>query len=309
MRQLLEQYQVRVAEIERSRVESYSMLREQLGTLAETQRTLNTQTSQLVTALSRPAVRGQWGESTLRRVVELAGLSNRCDFDEQSSVETEQGRLRPDMVVHLPRGRDVVIDCKTPLDAFQDGAAATDEDVRRTHFQRHAQQVRSRARELSAKSYWSQFARSPELVVMFLPGEALLYVAIDQDNSLMEECWKNRVVLATPNTLIALLRTIEFGWRQEAISENAEQIRKLGVDLYDRLATVLALIAKLGDNLKTTLETYNAAVGSVEARLAVTARKMGELGAKTDKEIPELARVDVLPRDVSPALFSPESAG
>ena len=181
MRELMGQYQVRVGEIEKSRVESYSMLREQLGTLAETQRTLNAQTSQLVTALSRPTVRGQWGEISLRRLVELAGLSNRCDFVEQESVDTEQGRLKPDLVVNLPGQRDIVIDCKTCFDGFLDAAAATDEDIRRSHLQRHAQQVRSRARELSGKSYWAQFSRSPEYVIMFLPGEAFLYAAVEHD--------------------------------------------------------------------------------------------------------------------------------
>ena len=309
MRQLLEQYQVRVAEIEKSRVESYSMLREQLGTLAETQRTLNTQTSQLVTALSRPAVPGQWGEISLRRLVELAGLSQKCDFVEQESVDTEQGRLRPDMVVKLPGGRDVVIDCKTSLDAFLEAASCADEDARRTHLLRHSQQVRSRARELWAKSYWSQFSHSPEFVVMFLPGEAFLYAAVEYDGSLIEDCLKNRVIVATPTTLIALLKAIEFGWRQEAISENAERIRDLGKDLYDRIGVVLGHLAKLGASLATTVSNYNSAVASLETRVAVTARKMGELGAKTDKEIPEPAPVDILPREARPALFSPESAG
>jgi len=296
--QLLGQYQARAGEMEKARVESYSMLREQLGTLAETQRTLNMQTSQLVTALSRPAVRGQWGEISLRRLVELAGLSNRCDFVEQETVATEQGRLRPDMVVKLPGERDVVVDCKTSLEAFLDAAAAVDEDVRRGHLQRHAQQVRSRARELGAKNYWSQFARSPEFVVMFLPGEAFLYAAVEQDGSLIEDCMKNHVILATPTTLIALLKSIEFGWRQELAAENAEQIRQLGQELYERIGTVLGHISKLGGSLTASVSNYNAAVASLETRVTVTARKMGELGAKSDKELPETVQVEVVPRPV-----------
>jgi DNA recombination protein RmuC len=179
MQELLAGYQTRIGEIEKSRVESYSMLREQLGTLAEIQRTLHTQTNALVTALRRPTTRGQWGEITLRRLVELAGMSNRCDFFEQANVANEDaGRQRPDMNVHLPGGREVVIDCKAVLDGFIDAAAASDEDQRKLHLARHCQQVRSRARELSAKSYWSQFKSSPEFVVMFLPGEAFLYAAV-----------------------------------------------------------------------------------------------------------------------------------
>jgi DNA recombination protein RmuC len=303
LRELMDQYQLRVGEIEKSRVESYSMLREQLGTLAETQRTLNTQTSQLVTALSRPTVRGQWGEISLRRLVELAGLTNKCDFVEQGIVDGEQGRLKPDMVVSLPGQRDVVIDCKTSLDAFLDAAAATDEDTRRSHLQRHAQQVRSRARELAGKSYWSQFSRSPEYVIMFLPGEPFLYAAVEQDSSLVEDCIRNHVLLATPTTLIALLKTIEFGWRQEAISENAEQIRSLGVELYERIGTVLGYFAKVGSSLGSAVASYNQTIGSLESRVLPTTRKMAELGAHTGKELPQPELIERLPREI-PALTS-----
>jgi len=299
MRELMGQYQVRVGEIEKSRVESYSMLREQLGTLTETQRTLNAQTSQLVTALSRPTVRGQWGEISLRRLVELAGLSNRCDFVEQESVETEAGRLKPDMVVRLPGQREIVIDCKACFDAFLDAAAATDEDVRRGHLQRHAQQVRSRARELSGKSYWAQFSRSPEYVIMFLPGEAFLYAAVENDPTLTEDCIRNQVLIATPTTLIALLKTIEFGWRQETMTENAEQIKELGKELYDRFGVVLGNIAKLGASLNATVGNYNAAIGSMEARLTPSARKMAELGAGNGKELPEPLPIERMTRQIA----------
>jgi DNA recombination protein RmuC len=301
MQELLAAYQGRLGEIEKSRVESYSMLREQLGSLAEIQRTLNTQTNALVTALRRPSTRGQWGEITLRRLVELAGMANRCDFCEQTSVDTEDGRQRPDMIINLPGERQVVIDCKAVLDAFVDAAAATDDDQRKVHLLRHCQQVRSRARELSAKSYWSQFKSSPEFVVMFLPGEAFLYAAVEHDGTLIEDCLKNRVIVATPTTLMALLKAIEFGWRQEEVSANAEEIRKHGKDLYDRIVVLAGHFARLGASLDGAVVQYNNTVGSLETRVLVTARKIGELGARSDKEIPDPQPIDTRARELSTA--------
>lgn len=303
MAQLLSTYQQRVGEIEKSRVESYSMLREQLGILAETQRTLNSQTGQLVSALRRPQTRGQWGEITLRRLVELAGMSSKCDFVEQASVDGEDGKLRPDLVVNLPGDRQIIIDCKAALDAFLDAAAATDDDARKVCLQRHCQQVRARARELSVKSYWTQFERSPDFVIMFLPGEAFLYAAVEFDPSLVEDFLKNNVIIATPTTLIGLLKTIELGWRQEEVTQNAEEIRKHGKDLYERIAVLASHFAKLGDSLGTAVNQYNVALGSLETRVTVTARKISELGARSDKELPELTHLDARPRDVSAALL------
>jgi DNA recombination protein RmuC len=303
LHELLGVYQSRLHDIEKSRVESYSMLREQLGTLVETQRTLNLQTGQLVTALRRPQTRGQWGEITLRRLVELAGMSNRCDFCEQGSVESEDGRQRPDMVVNMPGERTIVIDCKAALDAFLDAAAAADEDQRRVCLQRHSQQVRARARELSAKAYWNQFKQSPEYVVMFLPGEAFLYAAVEQDGSLIEDCLKSRVIVATPTTLIALLKAIEFGWRQEEITLNAEEIRKHGKDLYDRIAVLASHFEKLGASINNVVTSYNSTVGSLETRVVVTARKIAELGARSDKDLPELEPVDKQAREMSQTLL------
>lgn len=304
MQELLNQYQSRLGDIEKSRVESYAMLREQLGSLTETQRTLNTQTTQLVSALRRPQTRGQWGEVTLRRLVELAGMSNRCDFCEQTSVETEDGRQRPDMIVNMPGDRTIIIDCKASLDAFLDAAAAADEDARKVCLQRHCQQVKQRVRELAAKSYWSQFKQSPEFVVMFLPGEAFLYAAIEQDGALIEDTLKNRVIVATPTTLMALLRAIEFGWRQEEVTQNAEEIRRHGKDLYDRIALLAGHFAKLGGNLESAVVSYNSALGSLETRVLVTARKIAELGARSDKELPEPSQLDSHPRELSAALQS-----
>lgn len=302
MRELLEQYQVRLGDIEKSRVESYSMLREQLGGLAETERTLRTQTGQLVTALSRPTTRGQWGEISLRRLVELAGMSNRCDFVEQASVQSDDGRLRPDMLVSLPGARQIVIDCKTSLSGFLDAAACADEDSRKVCLARHAQQVRSRARELSAKAYWSQFKASPEFVVMFLPGESFLYAAVEQDPTLIEDSLRSRVIVATPTTLMALLKAIEYGWRQESIAENAEKIRSLGTELYDRIVTLAGHVDKLGSALNGAVGHYNSALGSLESRVLVTARKMAELGARSDKELPQPEPLDLHARELPTSL-------
>lgn len=306
MQEVLNQYQSRLSEIEKSRVESYSMLREQLGSLSEIQRTLNTQTSQLVSALRRPQTRGQWGEITLRRLVELAGMSSRCDFVEQTTVDGQDGKLRPDMVVRLPGEREIVIDCKAALDAFLDASAAQDEDNRRLCLQRHSQQVRSRARELSAKSYWTQFRRAPEYVVMFLPGEAFLYAAVEVDGSLIEDCLRSSVIVATPTTLMALLKAIEFGWRQEEVTQNAEEIRKHGKELYDRIVTFALHFQKVGASLNSAVDAFNGSVSSLESRLLVTARRIGELGARSDKEVPEAAPLDLRPRELTAALAPQE---
>lgn len=304
MNELLNQYQSRLGDIEKSRTESYSMLREQLGTLAEVQRMLGTQTNQLVTALRRPSTRGQWGELTLKRLVELAGMSEKCDFCEQLTVDGEDARFRPDMVIRLPGEREVIIDSKAALDGFLDAAAATDEDMRKVHLVRHSQQVRARSRELSAKAYWNQFKRSPEFVVMFLPGEAFLYAAVENDSSLVEDCLRNRVIVATPTTLIALLKTIEFGWRQEAITQNAEEVQKLGRELYERIAIMGDHFAKLGTGLESAVSAYNKTLTSIETRVLVSARKINELGAGSDKKTPELEPIEQRPRELPASLQS-----
>jgi DNA recombination protein RmuC len=301
--EILKQYQTRLSDIEKSRVESYSMLREQLGTLAETQRALNLQTTQLASALRRPQTRGQWGEITLRRLVELAGMSPHCDFVEQGSVDAGEGKQRPDMIVNLPGQRQIVIDCKASLDAFLDAASAADDNARRSCMQRHAEQVRRRATDLSTKAYWSQFEHSPEFVVMFLPGEAFLYGAVEHDPGVLEDFMQSRVIVATPTTLIALLKAIEFGWRQEAIAENAEEIRRHGKDLYERIVVLANHVAKLGTAIDSSVKCYNDALGSMESRVLVTARKIAELGAKTDRDVPEPQPVDLQTRQLSSSLF------
>jgi DNA recombination protein RmuC len=305
MQELMAQYQLRLGEIEKSRVESYSMLREQLGTLAEVQRTLNTQTTQLVSALRRPTTRGQWGEVTLRRLVELSGMASRCDFFEQVQVSNgEDGKLRPDMVIRLPGSREIIVDCKASLDGFLDAAAAADDDMRKVHLQRHGQQVRARAKELCAKSYWTQFKNAPEYVVMFLPGESFFSAAVESDQTLYEDCLKSHVIVATPTTLLALLKTVARIWQQEDMTENAEKIRTLGVELYERIAVLAGHMDALGSSIGKTVSTYNQAIASMESRVLVTARKMSELGAKTDKPLPEATPVDTQPRELSASLRS-----
>lgn len=299
MQEMLGQYQTRLGEIEKSRVESYSMLREQLGSLTEIQRVLNTQTSNLVSALRRPQTRGQWGEITLRRLVELAGMSNRCDFAEQVTLDGEDQKYRPDMIVRMPTGREIVIDCKASLDAFLDSAAAPDDEARRACMIRHGQQVRSRARELGAKGYWQQLKKTPEFVVMFLPGEAFLYAAVEHDPALIEDSLRNGVIVATPTTLIALLKAIEFGWRQQEAADNIEEIRNIGKALYDRIVVFATHFQKVGANLESAVDAFNASVTSLETRLMVTGRKLSELGARSDKELVDPKPIESRPRPLT----------
>jgi DNA recombination protein RmuC len=302
LNEMLGQYQSRLAEIEKSRQESYGQLRQQIGSLTEAQNTLNQQTSQLVNALRKPGARGRWGELTLRRLVELSGLADHVDFDEQTSVATEDGSQRPDMVVTLPSMRQVVIDCKTSLDGFLDATACNDESKRAACLQRHAQQVRSRAKELASKTYWNQFSQSPEFVVMFLPGEAFLYAAVECDPALIEDCLCNKVIVATPTTLIALLKAVAYGWRQERIAENGEQIRKLGEQLFERIGVLAQHFASLGTSLEQAVARYNSTLGSMESRVMVTARKLAELGAKNGHDQEELLPVDTRPRELPASL-------
>jgi DNA recombination protein RmuC len=206
------------------------------------------------------------------------------------------------MVVQLPADRTIVIDCKASLDAFLDATAAADDDTRKVHLQRHCQQVKNRSRELAAKSYWSQFKRSPEFVIMFLPGEAFLYAAVEQDGAIIEDTLKSRVIIATPTTLMALLRAIEFGWRQEEVTQNAEEIRKYGKELYDRISVLAGHFAKLGGTLDSAVNSYNHTLASLESRVLVTAKKIAELGARSDKTIVEPGVIDARPREISTAM-------
>lgn len=297
----LKRYETQIQSLEKSRQEAYGSLREQVRMLTSTSKELQQETGKLVTALRDPKVRGRWGELALRRTAELAGMVDHCDFDQQVGITTDDARYRPDMVVHLPGGRTVVVDAKAVLDAYLDAIAATDEEARRQHLTRHAAQVRSRIRELSGKSYWDKLPAAPEFVVLFLPGESFFSSAVETDSSLIEDAIDQRVVLASPTTFIALLRAIAYGWRQEKIAENADRISELGRELFDRMRSLAEHLEKVGSGLGRAVDSYNKAVGSLETRVLPSARRFRELGAATGDEIPELRPLDQRPRAIEAA--------
>ncbi|MFP5506221.1 MAG: DNA recombination protein RmuC, partial [Gammaproteobacteria bacterium] len=275
-------------------------------TMAESQRLLQGETRNLVQALRRPEVRGQWGELTLKRLAELAGMVDRCDFYEQEQVQTEAGRARPDMIVRMPDGREIVVDAKTPLDAYLSAVEAVDDVARKRELERHARKVRERVRELSAKAYWQQFRNAPDFVVLFIPGDQFLTAALDQDRTLIEDALAAKVILATPTSLVALLRAIAFGWRQDALTENAEVIRKVGEDLYQRLGTFAEHLTKMGRSLDASVAAYNKAVGSFDTRILPGARKFTELGITAKSELAEADPIERAARAVQPSAEAPE---
>jgi DNA recombination protein RmuC len=309
LKSALERTEAQVQGLERERREAFAALRTQIESLAGGQAQLQRETRNLVTALRRPEVRGRWGELTLRRLVELAGLTEHCDFTEQLQIVGEEGALRPDLVVHMPDARDLVIDVKTPLEAYLAALDAASEEERATALRRHAQQVETRVRELASRSYWSQFERSPEFAVLFLPGDQFLSAALAERPELLENALAQSVIIATPSTLIALLKAVAYGWRQSAVAHNAAQIRDLGQELYRRLSTFNGHLGRMGQRLSTAVEAYNAAVGSLERQVLPQARRFGELGVTAEAALPALEPIGQLVRSTgAPTVTEPAPA-
>ena len=285
----LKNVNLRLSEAERERVAGYARLAEQVAALGTT-------TNVLSRALRTPAVRGRWGEMQLRRVVEIAGMLQRCDFDEQPSLSGDTGRLRPDLIVHLPGGKQIVVDAKAPLEAFLDAQEATDDDTRTARLQAHARQVRDHMDKLGGKAYWEPLGDSPEMVVMFLPGETLFSAALQHDLGLIEHGLRQQVLLASPITLIALLTTVAHSWRQEVLTENYREVARLGREFYERLATFADRLDEVRKKLDGAVQAYNEAAGSFESRVLVSARRLKELKVTTAEELSPAEPIDTVPR-------------
>jgi DNA recombination protein RmuC len=286
--------------MEKDRRTAYGDLRGQLQSMAQTQERLRQETGNLVSALRQPGVRGRWGELTLRRVVELAGLSAHCDFTEQQTTEGEEGALRPDLVVHLPNRREIVVDSKAVLSAYLEAHEAADDVQRQAALQRHAGHLRDRIRALSAKRYWERYAGSADFVVLFVPGEPFLAAAVERDPDLLEDALKDRVVVATPSTLVALLKAVYFGWQQERMAENAREVADLGKKLLDAVAVWSVHLKKLRGAVFDVVQQFNSAQGSLESNVLPKARRMKELGVASEREIPAIEPVTEVPRAVEP---------
>jgi DNA recombination protein RmuC len=297
----LAKLEAQIHELESARQRAYGGLEQQLQTMAQREIDLQKETASLVTALRAPQVRGRWGEITLRRVAELAGMVERCDFVEQTTQETESGRIRPDMTVRLPDDRTIVVDAKVPLTAYLDAVAATSDADRKNSLMRHSQQVAKHVDQLSNKAYWAQFQPAPEFVILFLPGDHFFSAALEYKPSLVEDAARLKILVATPSTLIAILKGVAYGWRQERMAANAEQIRQLAAELFDRFVTLQSHFGEIGRSLGKSVESFNRCVGSLETRVYPSLRRIRELGATAAEEPPPPEAIDAVPR--TPDLF------
>ena len=296
IRDALEASQKQISELEKSRSEAYGGIKSQLEEMQLNQKSLTQETHNLVNALRRPEVRGRWGEITLRRLVELAGMVEHCDFVEQVHTQSDGQIIRPDMVVRMPDQRELVVDVKTPLDAYLSAAEAKDDAERKKGLERHAKNVRNHIRMLSSKAYWDQFEQSPEFVILFIPGDQFLSAALSEEPDLIEFALSKHIILATPTSFVALLKAVAYGWRQMAMADNAKEIRALAEDLYARLATFVSHMNKVGRQLSSSVENYNKAVGSLERNVLPGARKFVELGVHPKKEVEKLDSIEAVPR-------------
>ncbi|HVY66879.1 MAG TPA: DNA recombination protein RmuC [Gammaproteobacteria bacterium] len=308
IRETLVRAERQLQELDQSRRETHGSITAQLESLAASQQALSAETRNLVSALRRPEVRGQWGEISLRRLVELAGMVEHCDFVSQSHQPTETGAIRPDMVIHLPEARDLVVDVKTPLDAYLEATeAATDAD-RNAALDRHAAIVAGRIRELAGKAYWSQFERSPEFVILFIPGDQFLSAALARRPTLLDDALRQNIILATPTSFVALLKAVAYGWQQTALADNAAEIRGLAVELYDRLTKFAGHLGNLGKALGDSVKAYNATVGSLERRVLPGARRFTDLGVQPRETMPALKPIEDAPREALGADESPDAS-
>ncbi|NQY27209.1 MAG: DNA recombination protein RmuC [Piscirickettsiaceae bacterium] len=294
----LKQTTKQIHDIEKDRKEAYGSLRTTIDTMNKNQQNLQQETQNLVQALRRPEVRGQWGEMTLKRLAELSGMVAHCDFFEQTHTKTDTGAIRPDMIVRLPENRTIIVDAKTPLDAYLSAIQAKDDATRQSELKRHAQIIRSRVRELAAKNYWAEYSDSPEFVVLFIPGDQFLSAALEIDSTLLEDSMSQNIILATPTNFIALLRAVSYGWKQQVLAENAMEIRELGETLYKRLATFTGHLDKLGKSLNSSVDHFNKSVGSLERQVMPSGRKFLEMGLRAKSEIVELQPIEKQIREV-----------
>lgn len=308
IRDALSRTEQQIQRIEKDRAEAYGSLKSSLESVTLGQVALQKETRSLVNALRRPEVRGQWGELTLRRLAELAGMVQHCDFSEQVHVRTGEASLRPDMIVHMPDGRDLVVDVKTPLDAYLEAVDATTDELRDVALRRHGQAFAERVRQLAAKNYWSQFEKSPDFVILFVPGDQFLSAALNVIPTLIEDALRQNVIITTPSSFVALLKAVAYGWRQTVLAQNAATIRELAEDLYKRLNVFVAHMTKLGRTLGSSVDAFNSAVGSLERQVLPGARKFTELGVHPERELEALDPIEKLAREPQTSNGKEESA-